>query len=33
VAGIPPSSASFDKVDRFVGEPKTPPPAACPPLP
>jgi hypothetical protein len=29
-SGSPPSSASFDRVDRFVGTRNTPPPAVCP---
>jgi hypothetical protein len=28
--GSPPSSASFDHVDRFVGLRNAPPPAVCP---
>jgi hypothetical protein len=31
--GNPPSTARNDTVDRFVAEPKTPPPSSCPPLP
>jgi hypothetical protein len=31
--GTPPSPAASDRVDRFRGAPKTPPPASCPPLP
>jgi len=31
--GNPPSSASTDKQDKFLGQPSTPPPASCPPLP
>lgn len=31
--GSPPSSASFDRPGMFKGQPKTPPPAECPPLP
>jgi hypothetical protein len=33
VSGSPPSSASTDKVDRFVAQPSPPPPASCAPLP
>ena len=29
-SGTPPSSASFDRVDRFVSTRNTPPPAVCP---
>jgi hypothetical protein len=32
-SGNPPSTAQSDRVDRFVGQPKAPPPAVCPPLP
>ncbi len=31
--GTPPSSANYDRVDKFIAEPKTPAPEACPPLP
>lgn len=31
--GNPPSTARYDTVDKFTAEPKTPAPAACPPLP
>jgi hypothetical protein len=30
--GNPPTTARYDTVDKFVAEPKTPPPAACPPV-
>jgi hypothetical protein len=29
----PPSTASNDRVDKFTAQPKTPAPAACPPIP
>jgi hypothetical protein len=29
-SGQPPSSSANDRVDRFVGQPKSPPPASCP---
>jgi hypothetical protein len=29
VDGLPPSTAKNDRVGRFVGQPRTPPPAAC----
>jgi len=32
-SGNPPSTASNDKVDKFVGARRTPPPASCPALP
>jgi hypothetical protein len=32
-SGNPPSTASNDRVDKFVGARKTPPPAACPAVP
>ena len=32
-AGNPPSTASNDRVDKFVGVRSAPPPAVCPPLP
>ena len=32
LSGSPPSSTRSDKVDKFVAQPKTPPPASCPPL-
>jgi hypothetical protein len=32
-SGNPPSTASNDLVDKFTAQPKTPPPAACPPTP
>ena len=32
-SGNPPSTANNDKVDRFVGQPKTPAPGVCPSLP
>jgi YVTN family beta-propeller protein len=31
--GNPPSSAKYDQPGRFVGEPKSPPPAVCPATP
>jgi YVTN family beta-propeller protein len=31
--GTPPSSARNDRVDKFVGQPSSPPPASCPPVP
>ena len=33
MSGNPPSTASNDKVDKFVGARRTPAPATCPPLP
>jgi hypothetical protein len=33
VTGNPPSTSASDRVDRFVGQPKTPPPPSCPPVP
>jgi hypothetical protein len=33
VAGSPPSSARFDRVDLFMAQAKSPPPSLCPPLP
>ena len=30
-SGNPPSTAANDTVDRFNGQPRTPPPASCPP--
>ncbi len=30
LSGNPPSTVKTDKVDSFTGQPKTPPPAACP---
>lgn len=32
-SGSPPSTARFDQPGRFKGQPKTPPPTSCPPLP
>ncbi len=32
-SGFPPSTARNDRVDRFVGQPRSPAPAACPPPP
>jgi hypothetical protein len=32
-SGNPPTTASNDKVDKFVGARRTPPPAVCPALP
>jgi hypothetical protein len=32
-SGNPPSTARNDTVDKFVGEPKSPPPSLCPALP
>ena len=32
-SGTPPSTATNDTVDRFVGQPKTPAPGVCPSLP
>jgi hypothetical protein len=32
-SGNPPTTASNDRVDKFVGARSVPPPAACPPLP
>jgi hypothetical protein len=32
-AGRAPSLPRVDEVDRFLAQPKTPPPAVCPPLP
>lgn len=32
-SGNPPSTARFDRVDRFDGRPNTPAPIVCPPLP
>jgi hypothetical protein len=32
-SGTPPSTARNDKVDKFVAQPKTPPPLVCPALP
>jgi hypothetical protein len=32
-SGNPPSTAANDRVDRFTAQPKTPAPAACPPIP
>jgi hypothetical protein len=32
-SGNPPSTTRNDTVDKFVGEPKSPPPATCPALP
>jgi hypothetical protein len=32
-SGNPPSTAANDRVDRFVAQPKTAAPAACPPVP
>jgi hypothetical protein len=29
-SGNPPSTVQNDRVDRFVGQPKTAPPASCP---
>jgi hypothetical protein len=29
-SGNPPSTAGNDMVDKFVGEPKSPPPSLCP---
>ena len=31
-SGNPPSTAAYDRVDRFVGVRNTPPPPVCPPL-
>ncbi len=33
LSGSPPSSANADRVDKFIAQPSTPPPASCPPLP
>jgi len=33
VGGNPPSTASSDRVGRFVAQPRTPAPVVCPPLP
>jgi hypothetical protein len=32
-SGKPPSSTSWDKLDKFVGMPNAPAPASCPPVP
>ncbi len=32
-SGNPPSTARNDRIDKFVAQPKTPPPGTCPPLP
>jgi len=32
-SGNPPSTTRNDTVDKFVGEPKSPPPSLCPALP
>jgi hypothetical protein len=32
-SGNPPSTTSNDRVDRFMAQPKTPAPAACPAIP
>jgi len=32
-SGTPPSTAANDRVDKFTAQPKTPAPAACPPIP
>ena len=32
-SGTPPSPARYDRVGRFTGAPRTPPPPACPQLP
>jgi DNA-binding beta-propeller fold protein YncE len=33
LSGNPPSSANNDHIERFIGQPKTPPPAVCPAVP
>jgi hypothetical protein len=32
-SGTPPAAAKFDRVDLFRAQPKSPPPAVCPPAP
>ena len=32
-SGTPPSTASYDRVDKFVGVRRSPPPVTCPPIP
>jgi hypothetical protein len=33
LTGSPASTATTDKVDKFVAQPRTPPPASCPAIP